>query len=326
MRILDRYHYMLPAPRVFSFTLMLFASLLFPSAAAYAQPPDPIDTAAEIVARAMEARDAIHSGKVTYREIIGTVTRTESTIRVVFGEGGIRTERANSAPGGPDSRQGGIRNGSLWTQYSGGGSDPVNWRLHSEVYDPSEDSEATAASYDPRQFRMGAFPRAWAPRTRVRELMSLPAILLTEAIATQTPTGDWLVAGKRKRPFDAEIVFDLDERRGWSLVNIQVTRRVPLADGAIERWVHRAVIEPAQFGEVWFPGKYVWTKEVDGKLKQRCELVTSEAEFNIEVDPMEFTLRGIKGLPNGVKVTRNFEGNETRVWNGAKLVDPTARP
>jgi hypothetical protein len=326
MRILDRQQIALLEPRLYFFVTLLGVCQLFQSVVAIAQPPDPIDTAAEIVARTMEARDALRTGKVTYREIIGTTNKTESTIHVIFGEGGIRTERVSSASSGPDSRQGGIRNGSLWTQYSGGGTDPANWRIHSEVYDPSEDSEATAASYDPRQFRTGAFPRAWAPRTRLRELMSLPAILLTEAIATQTPTGDWLVAGKRKRPFDAEIVFDVDERRAWSLVNIQVTRRVALADGAIERWVHRAVIEPAQYGDVWFPTKYVWTKEVDGKLKQRCELVTTEAEFNIEVDPLEFTLRGIKGLPNGVKVTRNFEGNETRIWNGSKLVDPAARP
>lgn len=300
--------------------------------AARAQPPaDTVDTASEIVTRAIETREALRSGRVSYREIVGTTARTESKIHVVFNESGIRTERVTAAAAGAsatagESRQGGIRNGSLWTQYSGAGGDPANWRIHSEVFDPSEDSEATAASYDPRLYRTGTFPRTWAPRTHLRELMSLPSILLTDPIVGQSPTGDWLLAGKRKRPFDAEIVFDVDERRAWSVVNIQITRRIPLADGSIERWVHKAVVEPAQFGSVWFPEKYVWTKEVDGKLKQRCELVTIDAEFNLEIDPSEFSLKGIKGLPSGVKVTRNFEGSDTRTWNGSKLVEPGARP
>ncbi len=315
-------------------TQMVFMAQIFTLTAASiacAQPPaDAIDTASEIVTQAIEAREALRSGRVTYREIVGTTAKTESKIQFVFDEIAIRTERITAtAPGGAapaEARQGGIRHGSLWTQYSGGGADPASWRIHSEVFDPSEDSEATAASYDPRLFRTGTFPRTWAPRTHLRELMSLPSILLTEPIVEQSPTGDWLLAGKRKRPFDAEIVFDVDERRAWSIVNIQVTRRIPLADGSIERWVHKAVIEPAQYGSVWFPAKYVWTKEIDGKLKQRCELVTIDAEFNLEIDPVEFSLRGIKGLPSGVKVTRNFEGSDTRTWNGSKLVEPGTRP
>lgn len=290
----------------------------------------PLDSAQEIVSEATAARDALRSGRINYKEISGTTARTESRITLVFDEDAIRSERTTSATGGTppaaESRQGGIRNGSLWTQYSGGGNDPANWRVHSEVFDPGEESEATAASYDPRLFRTGAFPRMWAPRTRLRELMTLSSVLTLEPIVGQTPTGDLLLAGKRKRPFEAEVVFEVDERRAWSLVNIQISRRVPLADGSVERWVHKAAIEPAQYGAYWFPAKYVWTKEIDGRLKQRFELVTIDAEFNVEIDPLEFTLKGIKGLPAGVKVTRNFEGSETRTWNGSKLIDPNARP
>lgn len=308
--------------------IVLVQSILI-AEAAFAQPPDAPDTAQEIVSQANEARAALRSGRITYKEISGTTAKTESRITVVFDEDSIRSERTTSAAGGApggESRQGGIRSGALWTQYTGTGNDPANWRVHSEVFDPGEDSEATAASYDPGLFRMGAFPRTWAPRTRLRELMTLSSILAMEPIVTPTPTGDLLLAGKRKRPFEADVVFEVDERRGWSLVNVQVSRRVPLADGSVERWVHKAAIEPAQFGSLWFPGKYVWTKEVDGRLKQRYELVTLDAEFNQEIDPLEFTLKGIKNLPPGVKVTRNFEGNDTRTWNGSKLVDPNARP
>jgi hypothetical protein len=289
------------------------------------------DSASEIVTQAIEAREALRSGRITFKEIVGTTAKTETKIKVVFDESGIRTERttAGSASSGApvaESRQGWIRNGSLWTQYSGNGNDPANWRVHSEVFDPSEDSEATATSYDPRLFRTGTIPRTWAPRTRVRELMSFPSVLLGDPIVAQTPTGDWLVAGRRRRPIDAELVFEIDPRRDWSLISIQLTRRAPLADGSQERWVHKAAIEPAQFESVWFPEKYVWTKEIDGKLKQRCELLTIDAEFNIEIDPLELTLKGINGLPAGVKVTRNFEGSETRIWNGSKLIEPGARP
>lgn len=306
----------------------VIAFCLISVSAASAQPPDTPDTAREIVAQANEVKEAINSGRITYKEISGTTAKTEARITVVFDEDLIRTERAGGTPGAAasDTRQGGIRNGSLWTQYTGAGSDPANWRVHSEVFDPGEESEATAANYDPRLFRVGAFPRTWAPRTRIRELMTLSSILTMEPLVGQTPTGDVLLAGKRKRPFEAEVVFEVDERRAWSLVNVQVSRRVPLADGSVERWVHKAAIEPAQYGMTWFPARYVWTKEVDGRVKQRYELVTLDAEFNIDIDPVEFTLKGIKGLPAGVKVTRNFEGSETRTWNGSKLVDSAARP
>lgn len=78
-------------------------------------------------------------------------------------------------------------------------------------------------------------------------------------------------------------------------------------------------------GGVWFPGKVLYKRSLNGDVGIEELLTVKKAEFNIPVDESVFTLAGMD-IPPGTSVVETPQQSVSRIWDGGKLIPDTTQP
>ncbi len=77
---------------------------------------------------------------------------------------------------------------------------------------------------------------------------------------------------------------------------------------------------------VWYPEEVVYrgvinNDEQDASLEK---LVVTRADFNIEIDPSQFTAKALEAPPQTLIISRKREPGPTKMWDGEKIAPVTA--
>ncbi len=77
---------------------------------------------------------------------------------------------------------------------------------------------------------------------------------------------------------------------------------------------------------IWYPEEVVYrgvmnNDELDASLEK---LVVTRADFNIEIDPVQFTAKALEAPPQTLIISRKREPGPTKLWDGEKIAPLTA--
>lgn len=118
----------------------------------------------------------------------------------------------------------------------------------------------------------------------------------------------------------SDLTLWIDPQRGWSIVRYELREK---AYGST--WVVRAESEPGRFGTVWFPQYVIVQQWRDGQWEWTREYYVLRARFNLPVARSEFTWQGT-GIRPGDLIESHVIGLPHRFWQAPEMRDASAAP